>query len=145
VSGALVLPVFVPLACAALAIIAYRFRMAQRIIAVAGVSVALADAVGLLVKVNADGIQAVQMGAWPAPLGITLVADLFSALMLVIGLATILAVLVYAIGQPGADDDQPAFHPVYLVLTAGSACRSSPVTCSTSSWPTRSPWLPATC
>ena len=30
-----------------------------------------------------------------------------------------LAVLVFAIGQPGADADQPVFHPVYLVMTAG--------------------------
>ena len=38
--------------------------------------------------------------------------------MLVIALITVLAVLVFAIGQPH-DDDQPAFHPAYLALTAG--------------------------
>ncbi|HSW51161.1 MAG TPA: hypothetical protein VLH09_13345 [Bryobacteraceae bacterium] len=32
-------------------------------------------------EVRAKGVQAVQVGAWPAPSGITLAADLFSALM----------------------------------------------------------------
>ena len=31
----------------------------------------------------------------------------------------LLAVLVFAIGQPGTEKEQPAFHPVYLVLAAG--------------------------
>ena len=74
----------------------------------------------LLVLVERDGIASVTLGGWPAPIGISLVADLLSCLLLVVGLATMLAVLVYATGQRGADD-QPAFHPTYLVLTAGVA------------------------
>jgi multicomponent Na+:H+ antiporter subunit D len=31
----------------------------------------------------------------------------------------LLAVLVFATGQPGTEKEQPAFHPVYLVLAAG--------------------------
>lgn len=113
------LPIFLPLAAAAFAVIAYRHRNVQRIIAVAALVAVLVDAIVLLVRVDADGVQSVQVGAWPAPIGITLVADLFSALMLVISVATVLAVLVFAIGQPGADLDQPVFHPVYLVMAAG--------------------------
>ena len=37
-----------------------------------------------------------------------------TAEFLVIGLP-----LVFATGQPGTEDEQPAFHPVYLVLAAG--------------------------
>src|SRR5690606_25322236 len=81
--------------------------------------VALVAAVLLVIEVDAHGIASTQAGAWPAPIGISLVVDMFSALMLVVSLATVLAVLVYAIGQPGVDADQPVFHPVYLVLTAG--------------------------
>jgi multicomponent Na+:H+ antiporter subunit D len=119
VSALLSIPVFVPLAAAALAVVAYRHRNVQRAIAVAALVVVLVDAVILLLRVEADGVQSVQVGAWPAPIGITLVADLFSALMLLVSIATVLAVLVFAIGQPGADQDQPVFHPVYLVMTAG--------------------------
>ena len=118
-SALLSIPIFVPLAAAALAIIAYRHRNVQRAIAIAAQVVVLVDAVLLLMAVESDGVQSVQVGAWPAPIGITLVADMFSALMLVISMATILAVLVFAIGQPGADLDQPVFHPVYLIMAAG--------------------------
>ncbi|MCU0269007.1 MAG: Na+/H+ antiporter subunit D [Acidimicrobiales bacterium] len=113
------LPVAMPLAGAALAVLAWRHRRLQRAIAVATLGATLVLAVVLAVTVERDGIQTTQVGGWPAPIGITLVADLFAALMLVIGLATVLAVLVFAIGQPGSDDDAPAFHPVYLVMTTG--------------------------
>ena len=111
-------PVVIPILFAALAVIAHRSRAAQRILALVGVSIALAAAVAILVVVERDGPQAVTVGGWPAVIGITLVADLFSALLLVISLVTFLTVLVFAVGQPH-DDDLPAFHPAYLVLTAG--------------------------
>ena len=117
----LAVPVLVPLAAAGACVVAYRHRLAQRLIALGALAVVLVDAVVLLARVEADGVQVAQIGAWPAPIGITMVADLFSALLLVISVATVLAVLVFAIGQPGADDDQPVFHPVYLVLSAGVA------------------------
>ena len=118
-STLLVLPIIVPLVGAALTMIVYRSRALQRTIALVSVAIALGAAVALLIGVESDGIASMQSGAWPAPLGITLVADLFSALMLLVSLATVLAVLVFAIGQPGVDGDQPVFHPVYLILTAG--------------------------
>ena len=116
----LAVPIVVPLLAAALTVIATRVPALQRILTVAGVSVALVASIALLVEVERNGPQATQVGGWPAPIGITLVADLFSCLMLVIGLATVLAVLVFAIGQRG-DAHDSAFDPVYLVMTAGVA------------------------
>ena len=118
-SALLTIPVFVPLAAAALSIIAYGHRNIQRGIGLTAITVVLVDAILLLVRIESDGVQSVQVGAWAAPFGITLVADLFSSLMLVVSVATILAVLVFAIGQPGVDSRQPVFHPVYLVMAAG--------------------------
>lgn len=117
----LAVPVLLPLAAAGACVVAYGHRVTQRAIAVTTLGVNLVLSIVLLVSVEADGVQVAQVGAWPAPMGITLVADLFSSLMLVVSVATLLAVLVFAIGQPGADDDQPVFHPVYLVLSAGVA------------------------
>lgn len=48
-------------------------------------------------------------------------ADLFSAIMLVVGAVMVLVVLLYAIGQPGTSETSPWFHPIYLVLAAGVA------------------------
>ncbi|MEX0768151.1 MAG: Na+/H+ antiporter subunit D [Microthrixaceae bacterium] len=116
-----VLPIVIPLCAAAVAIIAYNHRNLQRVVAVGALLAVVIDAVFLLLAVEKDGVQSIQMGGWAAPIGITLVVDMFSALMLVISMVTVLTVLIYAIGQPGADKDQPVFHPVYLVMTAGVA------------------------
>jgi multicomponent Na+:H+ antiporter subunit D len=120
VNALLALPVVVPLLAATLTVIAVRLTAVQRALTVVGVATALGASVAILLQVDRHGPQATQVGGWPAPIGITLVADLFSALMLVIGLATVLAVLVFAIGQRG-DVHESAFHPVYLVMTAGVA------------------------
>ena len=70
-----------------------------------------------------------QVGGWGqtepgmGPLGITLVVDRLSALMLVVSSIVLLAVVFYAIGQGIRDGDerQPVsiFLPTYLVLSAG--------------------------
>ncbi len=80
-----------------------------------------AVSVALLVEVDRDGTIATQAGGWDAPVGITLVADRLSAIMLVVGSLMLLAVLVYAIGQPGAERNHVGFQSVYLVLAAGVA------------------------
>ena len=73
----------------------------------------------ILVRVDADGIAVVQAGDWPAPIGITLVADRLSAIMLLTATVVLLAVLVYAIGQPGAERNHVGFQSVYMILAAG--------------------------
>src|SRR5690606_28355353 len=78
----------------------------------------------LLVRVDSDGPAVAQAGGWPAPFGISLVADRFAALMVVVSIVMLLSVLVYATGQGGVERRHVGFHPVYLVLAAGilSAC-----------------------
>ena len=70
-------------------------------------------------RVDADGVAVVQAGDWPAPIGITLVADRLSAIMLVTATVVLFAVLVYAIGQPGAERNHVGFQSMYMILAAG--------------------------
>lgn len=115
------LPVVLPLVGAALSIaLAGRVR-AQRYLGVTVVTASLAASAVLLARVARDGPASTSIGGWPSPLGITLVVDLFSALVLVTSLTCVLAVLVYAIGSRRTADGARFFHPVYLVLTAGVA------------------------
>jgi multicomponent Na+:H+ antiporter subunit D len=115
------LPIVLPLVGAALAILLGRWRTAQRVVSISILTAVTAMSAVLLVLVDRDGTATSDAGGWPAPLGITLVADRLSALLLLTSAVTLLAVLVYAIGQPGAERDHVAFHPVYLVLAAGVA------------------------
>ncbi len=111
--------VLLPLLGAAVSILAGRARVAQRVVALSVLTAVLGLAVALLFVVDADGVVATQSGDWYAPLGITLVADRFSAIMLVTAALVLLAVDVYAIGQPGAERSHVGFQSVYLVLAAG--------------------------
>ncbi|MGB3409892.1 MAG: Na+/H+ antiporter subunit D [Microthrixaceae bacterium] len=114
-------PILLPLFGAALSISVGRSRNAQRLIGVITLSAVAVMSVVLLLRVDEDGTAVVQAGGWRAPVGITLVADRLAAIMLVIATLMLLAVLVYAIGQQGAEHDHVEFHPVYLILAAGVA------------------------
>ncbi|UDY35261.1 Na+/H+ antiporter subunit D [Dermatobacter hominis] len=113
------LPILLPLLGAGACIVVGRSKTAQRVISVSVLTVVTALTIVLVVRIDADGTTAIQAGGWPAPLGITLVADRLSSIMLAIASVMLLAVLVYAIGQPGAERNHVGFQSVYLILAAG--------------------------
>ncbi|GAA1346451.1 Na+/H+ antiporter subunit D [Arthrobacter roseus] len=117
------LPVVLPFLGAALAFLLIRKPKLQRRISAAVLTLTLIIEVLLLLNAWEYGAQAVNLGNWAAPFGITLVVDRLSALMLVVSTAVSLAVLVYATGQGQVDGDEDApvsiFHPTYLILVAG--------------------------
>lgn len=115
----LVLPVVLPLVGAALSVLLAGHPRIQRSLGAVVLVAATLATIAILVEVEADGVISTAVGGWPAPIGIVLVADLFSAIMLVIAALMVLAVFVFAIGQPGTDLASPWFHPLYLVLAAG--------------------------
>ncbi|MGH9193302.1 MAG: Na+/H+ antiporter subunit D [Acidimicrobiales bacterium] len=112
-------PVVLPLVGAALSILVGRSRLAQRVIGLTVLVTLVVASVVLLVESDSEGRIVAEAGGWPAPMGITLVADRFSAIMLVVGSVMLLAVLVYAIGEPGAERNHVGFQSVYLILAAG--------------------------
>ena len=82
----------------------------------------------LLVETDRHGPIVVQVGSFPAPLGISLVVDRFSGLMLAVSSVVTLCVLVYSLSQRSADENEDeagaplaVFYPTYLVLAAGIA------------------------
>jgi len=117
------LPVLVPLVAAGLALALARHRRAQAAVSTVALSVVLVTAVAMLVAVQDVGTLVVTVGGWPADVGISLVADQLSTLMLSVSSAVTLGVLVYSVAQGAADGDDGApvaiFHPTYLVLSAG--------------------------
>ena len=77
----------------------------------------------MLIVVDGEGIQTLQIGGWDAPLGITLVADRLSTMMLFVSSIILFAVMWFAIAQGIRDDtkDEPVavFLPSYMLLTMG--------------------------
>ncbi|WP_230421400.1 Na+/H+ antiporter subunit D, partial [Actinomadura soli] len=116
------LPFVLPLLGAALAMISRRREAWLRVLAPLVGAGVVAAAGGLVAAVARDGVIAVQMGGWAAPLGITLVADRLSALLLVVSAAVLLAIMLHAVGEGagGLGRHEPGlFYPAYLALTGG--------------------------
>jgi multicomponent Na+:H+ antiporter subunit D len=113
------MPVVVPLAAAALSMALGRWTRLRRVLGVAALLTTLLASLLLLVNLRDGSALALQLGGWVAPIGITMVVDLFSAIMLTISSLMLLAVLIYAIGSERTDDTALFFHPVYLILAAG--------------------------
>ncbi|OZE27631.1 Na+/H+ antiporter subunit D [Rhodococcus sp. 05-2255-1e] len=117
------LPVLIPMLAAALTLVLGRRPRAQRFITIVALTAVVAISSTMLYLADRDGTSALQVGGWDSPLGISLVVDRLSAMMLVVSSIVLLAVMVYSIGQGIRDgsEDQPVsiFLPTYLALTAG--------------------------
>src|SRR6202045_879189 len=123
------LPVLIPIGGAALTMFLGRRPRLQRAITLAALSALVAVCAALIYLTDRHGTIAVDVGGWGqtvpglGPLGITLVVDRLSALMMIVSSIVLLAVVLYAIGQGIRDGDerQPVsiFLPTYLVLAAG--------------------------
>ncbi|WP_435108801.1 Na+/H+ antiporter subunit D [Nocardiopsis synnemataformans] len=118
------LPVVLPLFAAGVKLaLGIRWPRLQQALSV--ISLALVLVIGLVLMFGSHvyGPQVVQVGGWEAPIGITLVADRLSALMVTVSAAITLAVLVYSIGQGMAGKAEVAplsvYQPTYLILVAG--------------------------
>ncbi len=117
----LVLPILIPLgATAGLTLLRSRPRVA-RVAGVAALVALLASGIRLLVDVWHGGIIAGTVGGWPAPFGITLVADTLSALMVVLTGGIGLVVGVFALVDVTPRCERLAFHPLFHALLAGVA------------------------
>ncbi|MGX5654697.1 Na+/H+ antiporter subunit D [Geodermatophilus nigrescens] len=116
-------PVVSPLLGAALALVLSPRPAAQRVLGLGVLGAVLVDAAVLVSVVDTSGRQVLFAGGHAPPLGITLVADRFSALALLVAAGVCLAVMLYALGQGSAEqriENVPSvFHPAYLVLLAG--------------------------
>jgi multicomponent Na+:H+ antiporter subunit D len=113
------LPILVPLTTAALAFAAWRSPRAQAWLSMAGAAALLGSTVKLVATVHAHGILALQAGGWPAPFGVTLVADGFGALMALLAAIVGVAVVVYSLDEVDQARKAFGYYPLVHVLLAG--------------------------
>jgi multicomponent Na+:H+ antiporter subunit D len=118
-STLVVLPILVPLATAIACLATRRRRGLQRGLSVVGAAGLLASGVALLARVSSQGIQVMNGGGWPAPFGITLVADLLAAIMVLLTGVTGLAVGVYVLGSIDERREAHGFHALFHLLLMG--------------------------
>lgn len=115
----LVMPIIVPLVTAVGCLLARRRMRLQEAISTLGIVAFVAVAFLLLARVLRGGILATQVGGWPAPFGISLVGDVFSALMVAVTAVVGIAVVVYSRAQVDPARRRYGYHPLVHVLLAG--------------------------
>ncbi|MEZ4629142.1 MAG: proton-conducting transporter membrane subunit [Deinococcales bacterium] len=114
-------PILVPFAGAALLVfLSYyqRIKVQQRFSLVLSI-LQLPLTLLLAWRFSQKGILVMQASNWPAPFGISFVADALSVLMVVIVAMVGLAVNIYALSDIGKDHQRFAYHPLYQLLIAG--------------------------
>lgn len=94
-----VLPIIIPFTTGIILILLWNHRTAQRAVSVAGSGALFITSIILLMTVWRDGILVMQMSNWMAPFGITLIADLLSAIMIVLAGLMSISVAIYSLAS----------------------------------------------
>jgi multicomponent Na+:H+ antiporter subunit D len=115
----LILPIAIPMLTGASVLVTYRARWLQRALSVTGAAALLVVGVWLLLLVVRDGPQATQAGGWPAPYGITLVADTLSALLVALAGLVGFSVAVYSLVGIDPERESFGYHTLYHFLLMG--------------------------
>ena len=117
-SWLLALPIAIPFLTAVATFLA-RDIPAGRWLSVIGSGILLIAAIVLMNAVLSEGVIAGQMGGWAAPFGITLVADLLSAVMVLITAIVSVAVSIYALADVDEKMERLGYHALFNMLIAG--------------------------
>jgi multicomponent Na+:H+ antiporter subunit D len=119
VSNLIVFPILVPALTTALCLVAYRSPATRRALGVSGSVLHVGVSVALLVHVLSHGPAVLNVGSWQAPFGISLVADLLGALMVLLGALTGLATAIYSLADIDEERQRFGYFPLLHVLLMG--------------------------
>ncbi len=115
----LIYPILLPFATAVGSLLLWRRPALQQTLSLIGSAGHLAACLFLLAAVVQDGIQVLAVGNWPAPYGISLVADHLSVLMLMVTGILGTATALYARGEMAISLRSQGFHALFQVLIGG--------------------------
>ncbi|MCJ8163655.1 Na+/H+ antiporter subunit D [Pontibacter sp. E15-1] len=115
----LVLPLLLPLLGAVACLLVGQRAKVQAILAGVVQAAWLASASVILYEVSQNGIFATRIGNWPAPFGITFVADLFGALILTSAAVVGLAVWLFSLQGLDFERKRIGYYPLLLLLQMG--------------------------
>ena len=112
-------PMLVALVVAIATLLSRRSKRTQRALSLVGGG-AYASAVVLLARrVRADGAAVYQLSDWPAPFGITLVADELAVFMLGLTAIVAFAAVAFAVFYVDSVGQRVSFHPLYHFMLVG--------------------------
>lgn len=114
-----VLPIILPLFTGLIMVIFRKRVIFQRVLSIGTIAAVGGTAFFLLEQIREEGVQVLQIGDWPAPFGISLVADSFSSLLVLTTSIVSLAVLLYSFHSIGEGREKHYFYPLFMFLLTG--------------------------
>lgn len=114
-----ILPVIIPLLAASICLLLWKSSELQRYLSFSGTLLSFVAIVFLFCKVISNGPQAIHIGDWVAPIGITLVADTLSVIMLLVCGLVGVCVHIYSLFTRNEDMEKFGFHPLFQTLLVG--------------------------
>ena len=115
----IILPILIPLLTGVILIFLNKRITGQRVVAAIS-SLSTMIAAGFIVqKVRTDGIQSLNVSSWEAPFGITLVSDMFSALLVLTTSLIAFFCLLYSFKSIGEEREKYYYYAVFNFLLVG--------------------------
>ena len=114
-----ILPIIIPVIVGMVMVIFRKSIKLQRFLGVFSTIAILIVALFLIIQNKTQGIQTLQLGGWEAPFGISIVADMFSSLLILVTSIVAFCCILYAFSSIGHEREAYYFHPLFLFLIAG--------------------------
>ncbi|MBA9028123.1 Na+/H+ antiporter subunit D [Peribacillus huizhouensis] len=118
-NNVVLLPIIIPLIAGMIMIILRKNIRFQRAFSIFAILATGAVSVFLMTQIRTKGIQTLQLGGWQAPFGISMVADMFSALLLLTTSVVSFCCLLFAFHSIGKEREASYFYPMFLFLITG--------------------------
>jgi multicomponent Na+:H+ antiporter subunit D len=115
----LITPIISPLFFAIVMLLFWKNYKAHRILNLVSSIVSLVVSILLINHVLEIGIDILQVGSWQAPFGISLVADIFSSLMIVITAIISLVTALYSLATIDTNREKFGYYPLLQTLLMG--------------------------
>ncbi|PIC63070.1 Na+/H+ antiporter subunit D [Sporosarcina sp. P13] len=115
----LLFPIIIPFFFAMVLLFFKEQVVVQRVVTLIGLALSLVASCWLVATVKVEGIQTVTLGSWPAPFGITMVSDMFSALLVTTTILLTFFIVVYSFKSIGVEREKFFYYPAILFMITG--------------------------
>jgi multicomponent Na+:H+ antiporter subunit D len=118
-SHVVIAPMLSALAAAVGTLLARPFPRLQRGLSLFGSLAYLAGVAALAARVAEAGVLTYQLSGWPAPFGISMVADALAVVVLGLTAVVSLVAVAYSLSYLPTEDQRLAYHPLYHFMIVG--------------------------
>ncbi len=115
----LLFPIIIPFFFAMILLFFKEQVVIQRVLTLIGLALSIVASFWLIATVKSEGIQTVTLGSWPAPFGISMVSDMFSAILVTTTLIITFFVVIYSFSSIGVERERFFYYPAILFMITG--------------------------